>query len=156
MFEQMEKRRSFVKTTGEGLRRAQQGDFAFIGEAVSLDLAVARYCSLTRSEEVVSERFYGIAAAHGFPLMKNISVAILELSENGVLQYLRNKWWARSCMDDHQGGALEAHDLKGLFVLLGLGLGLGLLLGLLELLVKTHRQAKDAKVSSGYSGFPYH
>ncbi|KAJ0064589.1 hypothetical protein NL108_010921, partial [Boleophthalmus pectinirostris] len=144
MYEQMEKRRSFVANMGEGMRRAQEGNFAFIGEAVSLDLAVARYCSLTRSEEVVSERAYSIAAPRGFPLMKNLSIAILELSESGTLAYLRNKWWARSCMEDQEGGSLEAHDLRGLFVL-GLGLGLGVLLALLELLTKAHRQAKDDK-----------
>ncbi|XP_020797698.2 glutamate receptor U1 [Boleophthalmus pectinirostris] len=146
MYEQMEKRRSFVANMGEGMRRAQEGNFAFIGEAVSLDLAVARYCSLTRSEEVVSERAYSIAAPRGFPLMKNLSIAILELSESGTLAYLRNKWWARSCMEDQEGGSLEAHDLRGLFVL-GLGLGLGVLLALLELLTKAHRQAKDDKRS---------
>ncbi|KAK7884032.1 hypothetical protein WMY93_027155 [Mugilogobius chulae] len=53
--------------------------------------------------------------------------------------------WARSCMGDHEGGSLEAHDLKGLFVLLGLGLCIGVLLALLELLSKAHRQAKDHK-----------
>lgn len=147
MYEQMEKRRSFVSSTAEGVRRAQEGNFAFIGEAVSLDLAVARYCKLTRSEEVVSERAYSIAAAPGFPLLKNISIAILELSEAGTLAHLRNKWWSRSCMADHEGGSLEAHDLRGLFVLLGLGLGLGVLLALLELLSKAHRQARDDKRS---------
>ncbi|XP_072305451.1 glutamate receptor U1-like [Eucyclogobius newberryi] len=147
MYEQMEKQRSFVANTGEGVRRAQEGKFAFIGEAVSLDLAVARYCSLTRSEEVVSERAYSIAAPRGFSLMKNLSIAILELSESGTLAHLKNKWWARSCMGDHEGGSLEAHDLRGLFVLLGLGLSLGVLLALLELLSKAHRQAKDGKRS---------
>lgn len=49
----------------EGVRRAQEGNFAFIGEAVSLDLAVAHYCKLTRSEEVVAMRAYAIAARPG-------------------------------------------------------------------------------------------
>lgn len=147
MYEQMQKRRSFVPSTAEGIRRAQEGNFAFIGEAVSLDLAVARYCTLTRSEEVVAERAYSIAAPRGFALLKNISIAILELSESGTLTHLRNKWWSRSCIADHEGGSLEAHDLRGLFVLLGLGLGLGVLLALLELLSKAHRQARDDKRS---------
>ncbi|KAK7884031.1 hypothetical protein WMY93_027154 [Mugilogobius chulae] len=38
MYEQMEKKKSFVANTGDGVRRAQEGNFAFIGEAVSLDL----------------------------------------------------------------------------------------------------------------------
>lgn len=49
----------------EGIRRAQNGNFAFIGEEASLDLAVARHCNLVRSQEVVSMRGYAIAAKLG-------------------------------------------------------------------------------------------
>lgn len=65
MFEQMEKKKSYVVNMAEGVRRAQEGNFAFIGEAVSLDMVIARYCNLIRSEEVISQRAYGIAAAQG-------------------------------------------------------------------------------------------
>lgn len=61
----MERKKSFVSTMEEGVRRAQQGNFAFIGEAVSLDLAVARYCTLTRSRDVIGMRSYAIAAPQG-------------------------------------------------------------------------------------------
>lgn len=46
----------------------------------------------------------------------------------------------------HSSEALQAHDLRGLFVLLGLGLSVGLLLALLELLSRARSQAKDGKV----------
>lgn len=49
----------------EGVRRAKEGNFAFIGESVSLDLAVARHCELVRAPEVVGMRGYSIAAALG-------------------------------------------------------------------------------------------
>lgn len=49
----------------EGVRRAKEGNFAFIGESVSLDLAVARHCELVRAHEVVGMRGYSIAAALG-------------------------------------------------------------------------------------------
>lgn len=61
----MERKKSFVSSMEEGVRRAQEGNFAFIGEAVSLDLAVARYCKLTRSQEVIAMRAYSIAAPMG-------------------------------------------------------------------------------------------
>lgn len=81
--------------------------------------------------------------------MKNLSIAILELSESGELTHLREKWWASKCLGEdeaHASGALQAHDLRGLFILLGLGLGAGLLLALLELFSKAHSRAKDGKV----------
>ncbi|XP_028266641.1 probable glutamate receptor [Parambassis ranga] len=150
IYEHMERKKSFVTSMEEGIRRTQEGNFAFIGEAVSLDLAVARYCKLTRSQEVISMRAYTIAAPLGSPLVKNLTIAILQLSESGELTYLRDKWWASSCVgsdSDHVSVALEPHSLRGLFLLLGLGLGIGLLLALLELITRARSQAKDGKKS---------
>ena len=69
----------------EGVRRAKEGSFAFIGESVSLDLAVARHCELVRAHEVIGMRGYSIAttlgeAAH-FVISRNIS-----MFKNGVDQ----------------------------------------------------------------------
>ncbi|XP_044065888.1 probable glutamate receptor [Siniperca chuatsi] len=150
IYQHMERKKSFVSSMEEGVRRAQEGNFAFIGEAVSLDLAVARYCKLTRSQEVIAMRAYSIAAPLGSPLVKNLTIAILQLSESGELTYLRDKWWASSCGGAdraHTSEALQPHDLRGLFLFLGLGLCVGLLLALLELLSRARNQAKDGKKS---------
>ncbi|XP_033942348.1 glutamate receptor U1 [Pseudochaenichthys georgianus] len=150
IYQHMERKKSYVSSMEEGIRRAQEGNFAFIGEAVSLDLATARYCDLHRSQEVIAMRAYSIAAPEGSPLVKNLSLAILELSESGELTSLRHKWWATSCVGADgadASGALQPHDLQGLFLFLGLGLGVGLLLALLELVSRAHNQAKDSKKS---------
>ncbi|XP_029362418.1 glutamate receptor U1-like [Echeneis naucrates] len=150
IYQHIERKKSQVSNMEEGIRRAQEGNFAFIGEAVSLDLAVARYCKLTRSQEVIAMRAYSIAAPLGSPLVKNLTVAILQLSESGELTYLRDKWWASSCTGLEGEGtseALQPHDLRGLFLLLGLGLGIALLLALLELVYKARKQTKDGKKS---------
>ncbi|XP_029995736.1 glutamate receptor U1 [Sphaeramia orbicularis] len=150
IYEHMERKKSFVPNMEEGVRRTLEGNFAFIGEAVSLDLAVARNCKLIRFEEAISTRAYSIAAPLGSPLVKNLTIAILQLSESETLTHLRHKWWASSCVGAegvHSSGALHTHDLGGLFLLLGLGLAVGLLLALLELLSKARIQAKDSKKS---------
>ncbi|KAF3696405.1 putative glutamate receptor Kainate-binding protein [Channa argus] len=199
IYQNMERKKSYVTNMKEGLRRTQEGNFAFIGEAVSLDLVVARFCELTRSQEVIGMRAYSIAAAlgelsgkvqitrlvihtgqssavsntggakdrysarltsggsyraqkavNGSPLVKNLTVAILQLSESGELSYLRDKWWASSCegdASDDTSDALQLRDLRGLFLVLGLGLAVGLLLALLELLSRARNQAKDSKKS---------
>ena len=63
----MERSKSFVSSMDEGVRRAREGNFAFIGESVSLDLAVARHCDLVRAHEVIGMRGYSIAATLGEP-----------------------------------------------------------------------------------------
>lgn len=150
IYQHMERKKSYVSSMEEGIRRAIEGNFAFIGEAVSLDLTVARSCEMTRSQEVIAMRGYSIAAPLGSPLVKNLSIAILQLSESGELTYLRDKWWATSCIGTgraHTSEALQPHDLRGMFLLLGLGLGVGLLLALFELLSRARNQAKDGKKS---------
>ena len=65
IYEHMERTKSFVSSMDEGVRRAKEGNFAFIGESVSLDLAVARHCELVRAHEVIGMRGYSIAAPLG-------------------------------------------------------------------------------------------
>lgn len=65
IYEHMERTNSFVSSMEEGIQRAKEGHFAFIGESVSLDLAVARHCELVRVHEVIGMRGYSIAAALG-------------------------------------------------------------------------------------------
>ncbi|KAM9474788.1 putative glutamate receptor [Clarias gariepinus] len=142
IYENMERMQSYALTMEEGINLALEGKYAFIGESVSLDLAAAHYCNLTRCPEIVGMRGYSIAVPLGFPLLKNLSVAILQLSETGVLDYLRNKWWASSCVaKDAQASSLKPSSLKGVFLLLALGLGLGLVLALMELTAKSRNIA---------------
>ncbi|XP_029684623.1 probable glutamate receptor [Takifugu rubripes] len=150
IYQHMEHKKSFVSTMEEGVRRTQEGNFAFIGEAVSLELAVARYCTLTRSQDVIGMRSYAIAAPLGSPLVKNLSIAILKLSESGELKYLHDKWWASSCLPTDRtqlSPSLQPHDLLGLFLFLVVGSSVGLLLALTELLSRARNQTKDGKKS---------
>lgn len=85
----------------------------------------------------------------GSPLLKNLSIAILMLSESGQLTYLHDKWWASSCVATDRAQAsksLQPHGLLGPFLFLGVGLGMGLLLALMELLSRARDQTRDGKV----------
>lgn len=74
-------------------------------------------------------------------------MAILQLSEAGELAYLRSKWWASSCISDKAKSlAVQPHSLRGMFLVLSLGLGLGALVAVLELTSKSRRSAAEQKV----------
>ncbi|XP_065103886.1 probable glutamate receptor [Paramisgurnus dabryanus] len=148
IYEHIKNAQSYSLNAAEGFRRALKGNYAFIGESVSLDLAVARYCNLTRAPEIIGMRGYSIAAPLGSPLIKNLSVGILGLSESGELDYFRSKWWASSCVAKSDTSApLKASSLKGIFLLLAFGLGLGLLIALMELGAKSRAVAKSEQKS---------
>ncbi|XP_056886712.1 glutamate receptor U1 [Takifugu flavidus] len=146
IYEHMERTKSFVSSMDEGVRRAKEGNYAFIGESVSLDLAVARHCELVRAHEVIGMRGYSIATAIDSPLIKSLNIAILQLNEAGELSYLRSKWWASSCLvEGAQSSAAQPHSLKGMFLVLSIGLGLGAAVAVLELLSKSRRSAAEHK-----------
>lgn len=87
----------------------------------------------------------------GSPLLKNLSIAILALSESGQLTYLHDKWWASSCGPRTQTSrSLQPQDLLGLFLLLGVGLSVGLMLALMELLSRARNQTRDGKVGTSW------
>ena len=82
-------------------------------------------------------------------MIKNLSVAILQLSEAGELSYLRSKWWASSCLaDSARSSALQPHSLKGMFLVLALGLVLGLVLAVLELTSRSRSTAGEQRVGA--------
>ncbi|MBN3306754.1 GLRK protein, partial [Amia calva] len=146
IYEHMERKQSFVASMEEGIRRAQEGNYAFIAESVSLDLAVARYCNLMRVPEVIGMRGYGIAAHLGSPLIKNLSVAILQMSESGDLDYLYRKWWETTCRgEEGKSSSLKPHSLGGIFLILAVGLAVGVLLALLELAFKSKINAEEQR-----------
>lgn len=85
-------------------------------------------------------------------MIKNLSIAILQLNEAGELSYLRSKWWASSCLAERaKSSAGQLHNLKGMFLVLSIGLGLGAAVAVLELISKSRRSAAQQKVSLGYS-----
>ncbi|XP_063072659.1 glutamate receptor U1 [Engraulis encrasicolus] len=148
IYEHMERRKSLVASMDEGVSRAREGNYAFIGESVSLDLAVARYCELVRAHEVIGMRGYSIVTQLGSPMLKNLSIAILQLSEAGELAYLRSKWWASSCVGNGgDGSGVKGHGMRGVFILLAVGLGSSLLIALLELAGRARRTAQEQRKS---------
>ncbi|XP_070615194.1 probable glutamate receptor [Erythrolamprus reginae] len=141
----------FVMTESyqEAIRRVLDSNYAFIGESISQDLAVAKHCNLIRATEVLGARGFGIATPKGSHWTSKLSVAILKLGESGDLDYLRSKWWESSCShEDHdKWSPLKPQSLGGIFLLLALGLVSGMLLAVMELSKRSRRTADQEKRS---------
>ncbi|XP_020666075.3 putative glutamate receptor [Pogona vitticeps] len=151
VYESMNKKKEtvFAKSYQEAIQRVLDSDYAFIGESISQDLAVARHCNLVRSPEVLGARGFGIATPKGSPWTNKLSVAILKLGESGELDYLRSKWWESSCShDDHdKWSPLKPHALGGIFLILALGLALGMVVAVIELSKRSRHRAEQEKKS---------
>uniref|UniRef100_A0A8C8RLM8 Glutamate receptor n=1 Tax=Pelusios castaneus TaxID=367368 RepID=A0A8C8RLM8_9SAUR len=151
IYEYMDKRRDYVlvKSYHEAVQRVLESNYAFIGESISQDLAVARHCNLIRAPEVIGARGFGIAAAKGSPWASKLSTAVLKLGESGTLDYLRQKWWETSCFHKGQdtSSPLKPQAMGGLFLILAVGLTLGVIVALMELANKSRRAAEQDKKS---------
>lgn len=66
VYESMIKKESVLtKSYQEAIQRVLDSNYAFIGESISQDLAVAQHCNLVRSPEVLGPRGFGIATPKG-------------------------------------------------------------------------------------------
>ncbi|XP_061457192.1 probable glutamate receptor isoform X2 [Rhineura floridana] len=151
VYESMNKKKDtvLVKNYQEAIQRVLDSNYAFIGESISQDLAVARHCNLVRSPEVLGARGFGLATQKGSPWTNKLSVAILKLGESGELDYLRSKWWESSCsQEDHdKWSPLKPQALGGIFLILALGLALGMIIAVVELSKKSRHTAEQEKKS---------
>ncbi|XP_044301252.1 probable glutamate receptor [Varanus komodoensis] len=149
VYESMNKKKDLVlvKNYPAAIQRVLDSNYAFIGESISQDLAVARHCNLVRSPEVLGARGFGIATPKGSSWTNKLSVAILKLGESGDLDYLRSKWWESSCShEDHEKWSpLKPQALGGIFLILALGLVFGMIIALVELSKKSRRTAEQEK-----------
>uniref|UniRef100_A0A8C6XI35 Glutamate receptor n=1 Tax=Naja naja TaxID=35670 RepID=A0A8C6XI35_NAJNA len=148
VYESMIKKDSVLtKNYQEAIQRVLDSNYAFIGESISQDLAVARHCNLIRSPEVLGPRGFGIATPKGSPGPTN-SVAILKLGESGELDYLRSKWWESSCShEDHDKWSPLKPQTLGDFPPAGTGSLSRMLVAVIELSKQSRRTAEQEKVS---------
>lgn len=151
IYEYMDKRkdRVLVKSFSEGVQRVRDSNYAFLGESISQDFVVAKHCDLVRAPEMIGGRGYGIAAELDSPLIRPLTITILELFESGRLEYLRQKWWENTCSTPNQTGwvPVQPYTLGGIFLILGIGLALGLVVSFIELMCKSKSNADQQKKS---------
>ncbi|KAG9331092.1 hypothetical protein JZ751_020265, partial [Albula glossodonta] len=84
-----------------------------------------------------------------------VNLAVLKLSESGVLDKLKNKWWydkgecgpKDSGSKDKSSQALSLSNVAGVFYILVGGLGLAMLVALIEFCYKSRAEAKRMKLT---------
>ncbi|XP_017853495.1 glutamate receptor ionotropic, kainate 2 isoform X4 [Drosophila busckii] len=155
---------AFTSTYEDGIRRVNQGNYAFLMESTMLDYIVQRDCNLTQigglldtkaapKKFLLSDLFflgYGIATPKGSPWRDKISLAILELQEKGDIQILYDKWWKnidetctrRSSKKLSKANALGLENIGGIFVVLIAGILVAFVVAFFEFWIHFRQQAK--------------
>ncbi|XP_048837717.1 glutamate receptor 4a isoform X2 [Brienomyrus brachyistius] len=148
----------FTKTTAEGVARVRKskGKYAFLLESTMNEYTEQRKpCDTMKVGGNLDSKGYGIATPKGSQLRTPVNLAVLKLSESGVLDKLKNKWWydkgecgpKDSGSKDKSSQALSLSNVAGVFYILVGGLGLAMLVALIEFCYKSRAEAKKMKLT---------
>jgi hypothetical protein len=145
-FMQQHKGDVFVTSNREGIEkvRRSKGKFAFLLESTLNEYVNERLpCDTMRIGENIDAKGYGIATPLGSDLREAINIAVLELTESGFLERLKQKWYYErsectnvGAKDSKQSTALNLANVAGMFYVLIIGLGSAMVIAFIEFLFK--------------------
>jgi len=85
---------AMTQSNQEGVDRVleEDGGYAYIMEAPSMEYAIARNCDLIQVGKVFSPRSYALALPQGSSFVEEINRTILRLKEDDVIDMIIRKW----------------------------------------------------------------
>uniref|UniRef100_A0A8C7XZ88 Glutamate receptor n=1 Tax=Oryzias sinensis TaxID=183150 RepID=A0A8C7XZ88_9TELE len=151
MWEFMNSRRQsvMVKNVEEGIQRVLTSDYAFLMESTTIEFVTQRNCNLTQIGGLIDSRAYGVGTPMGSPYRDKITIAILQLQEEGKLHMMKEKWWrGNGCPEEEskEASALGVQNIGGIFIVLAAGLVLSVFVAVGEVLYKSKQNAQLEKV----------
>lgn len=92
----------------------------------------------------------------GSPYRDKITIAILQLQEEGKLHLMKEKWWrGNGCPEEEskEASALGVQNIGGIFIVLAAGLVLSVFVAVGEFLYKSKKNAQLEKVNVTFLPF---
>ncbi|XP_036098867.1 glutamate receptor ionotropic, kainate 1 isoform X6 [Molossus molossus] len=135
---------ALVRSSAEGIRRVLSADFALLMESTSIEYVTQRDCNLTQIGGLLDSKGYGVGTPIGSPYRDKVTIAILQLQEEGKLHLLKEKWWRGSgCPEDEgrEASALGVENIGGIFIVLAAGLVLSVFVAIGEFMYKSRRSS---------------
>ncbi|XP_061316208.1 glutamate receptor ionotropic, kainate 2 isoform X4 [Pezoporus flaviventris] len=137
-----------VKSNEEGIQRVLTSDYAFLMESTTIEFVTQRNCNLTQIGGLIDSKGYGVGTPMGSPYRDKITIAILQLQEEGKLHMMKEKWWrGNGCPEEEskEASALGVQNIGGIFIVLAAGLVLSVFVAVGEFLYKSKKNAQLEK-----------
>uniref|UniRef100_A0A674P5Q6 Glutamate receptor n=1 Tax=Takifugu rubripes TaxID=31033 RepID=A0A674P5Q6_TAKRU len=144
------KNTALVKNNQEGITRVLTTDYAMLMESTSIEYISQRNCNLTQIGGLIDSKGYGVGTPIGSPYRDKVTIAILQLQEEGKLHMMKEKWWrGNGCPeeDNKEANALGVENIGGIFIVLAAGLVLSVFVAIGEFIYKARRNADIEEVS---------
>ncbi|CAL8277499.1 unnamed protein product [Arctogadus glacialis] len=138
------KNTALVKNNREGITRVLTTDYAMLMESTSIEYISQRNCNLTQIGGLIDSKGYGVGTPIGSPYRDKVTIAILQLQEEGKLHMMKEKWWrGNGCPeeDNKEANALGVENIGGIFIVLAAGLVLSVFVAIGEFIYKARRNA---------------
>ncbi|XP_063955124.1 glutamate receptor 4-like [Lytechinus pictus] len=136
--------------------RNANGKYAFLLESTMNEYQnQQKPCDTMKVGSNLDSKSYGIGVARDLTMLRDeLTLAILQLSEDGVLDNLMKKWWydkgecePESESIDMQASALSLSSVAGIFYILVAGMGLAIGVALIEFYWRNRSQSNKEKTS---------
>ncbi|XP_073524426.1 glutamate receptor ionotropic, kainate 1 isoform X1 [Phyllobates terribilis] len=135
---------ALVKNNDEGIQRVLTTDYALLMESTSIEFVTQRNCNLTQIGGLIDSKGYGVGTPIGSPYRDKITIAILQLQEEGKLHMMKEKWWrGNGCPeeDGKEASALGVENIGGIFIVLAAGLVLSVFVAIGEFIYKSRKNS---------------
>uniref|UniRef100_A0A8B9HF32 Glutamate receptor n=1 Tax=Astyanax mexicanus TaxID=7994 RepID=A0A8B9HF32_ASTMX len=146
------KNTALVKNNREGIQRVLTTDYALLMESTSIEYISQRNCNLTQIGGLIDSKGYGVGTPIGSPYRDKVTIAILQLQEEGKLHMMKEKWWrGNGCPeeDSKEASALGVENIGGIFIVLAAGLVLSVFVAIGEFVYKSRKNLDVEEVSVG-------
>ncbi|XP_023046039.1 glutamate receptor ionotropic, kainate 1 isoform X6 [Piliocolobus tephrosceles] len=133
---------ALVRNSDEGIQRVLTTDYALLMESTSIEYVTQRNCNLTQIGGLIDSKGYGVGTPIGSPYRDKITIAILQLQEEGKLHMMKEKWWrGNGCPeeDSKEASALGVENIGGIFIVLAAGLVLSVFVAIGEFIYKSRK-----------------
>ncbi|XP_007431720.1 glutamate receptor ionotropic, kainate 1 [Python bivittatus] len=135
---------ALVKNNDEGIQRVLTTDYALLMESTSIEYVTQRNCNLTQIGGLIDSKGYGVGTPIGSPYRDKITIAILQLQEEGKLHMMKEKWWrGNGCPEEEskEASALGVENIGGIFIVLAAGLVLSVFVAIGEFFYKSRKNS---------------
>ncbi|XP_057176892.1 glutamate receptor ionotropic, kainate 1 isoform X4 [Triplophysa rosa] len=149
------KNTALVKNNKEGITRVLTTDYALLMESTSIEYITQRNCNLTQVGGLIDSKGYGVGTPIGSPYRDKVTIAILQLQEEGKLHMMKEKWWrGNGCPeeDTKEASALGVENIGGIFIVLAAGLVLSVFVAIGEFVYKSRKNSDIEECCDGRSG----
>ncbi|KAF5740967.1 Glutamate receptor 3.3 isoform 1 [Tripterygium wilfordii] len=132
------------------------GVVAIVDERPYMELFLSSQCSFRVVGQEFTKNGWGFAFPRDSPLAIDMSTAILELSENGDLQRIHDKWLKQSsCILENaelESDQLHLQSFVGLFLICGIACFIALFIYFLQIMRKLARYSPTESSSTSHQG----